>query len=651
MRYIDGADKIVLKSSELFDALSSLLLDPLLIVDEKELIQGVSLATLQNFGVGSIEELNSLSRDRISNLFVKEHGYFIPNKIQWMSALGEGVPLVLIKNPAGSLTPHRLSTQPVVLDGKTFYLILLRNIEEIHKAKKAQKYFETFKQQFLTNISHEFRTPMNSIIGFSALLEQTKIDPLQQEYISHIRNSGNAMLENVENLLELMQLESGAQKVNRQPFNTYETFESFSKQFTGIAEQKGVGLLFMIDPNLPEKLIADADKIKRVLRNLITNALKFTSKGGQVLVEIKVLALGAKPTVRYSVTDTGEGIPKEKLQTLLRPFASTRENQIRGKEGFGVGLTLSFKLLQMMKTELSVASEVGKGSRFSFTMKHPKIAAIPFKLMKGSEFAIWCANSKDIIHAKILRRYLRLFNLNVKEVSNLTGDELTGIDALFMISDSVTHPQIDSLHDLHEDLQIIPVVHKEFEDKTLEVISKIEDIILLPSLPTNIYKTLQIIWKKTPKALISPQDRVEEKGEINNISILVAEDNPINQKLITTILEQQGYAVTTADNGQIAVDLYEEGEYDIVLMDIDMPIMDGISATRIIKEINHKEKRAYTPIIALTARALAGDRERILSAGLDAHLSKPVDRDFLLTTLDQYIKMKDERNRSYIKSV
>ncbi len=651
MIYTNETDKLVKNSDELLNTLAMLFSDPMLVVDEKEIVQGCSDTLLSDFGLGTIDEFVKKSRERVSNLFIKEHGYFVPNKIEWMSHLGEGMPLVLIKNNRGIQTPYRLSSQPIKLEGKIFYIVLLRNVEEIARAKKAQKYFETFKQQFLTNISHEFRTPMNSIIGFSALLEQTRIDPLQEEYIGHIRSSGSAMLENIENLLELMQIESGTQRVDRQPFSTYATFEAFSKQFADIAKQKGVGLFFMIDPNLPEKLIADSDKIKKVLRNLITNALKFTAKGGQVLVEIKVLALGAKPTVRYSVTDTGEGIPKEKLQTLLRPFASTRENQIRGKDGFGIGLTLAFKLLKMMKTELSVASEVGKGSRFSFTMKHPRISAIPFKLMKGSNFAIWYSDNRDIVHSKILRRYLRLFNLNVKEVADLAGDELVGVDALFMISDAISHPQLDSLHDRYEELQIIPVINREFENKTLESITRIEDILFLPILPTPLYETLQVIWKKVPKALISPQDRVDEKDRSRVISILIAEDNPINQKLIVTILEQNGYSTTTANNGQIAVDLYEESEFDVILMDIDMPVMDGITATRVIKEIGQRDKRCYTPIIALTARALAGDRERILSAGLDAHLSKPVDREFLLNTLDQYIKMKDERNRNFTPSV
>ena len=229
---------------------------------------------------------------------------------------------------------------------------------------------------------------MNSIIGFSGLLEQTRVDLLQREYISHIQHSAGAMLENVENLLDLMQVESGTQEIRREPFKVYEEFEAFAHGFCKTAEEKKINLFFMIDPHLPDSMIADVDKIKKILRNLISNAIKFTAAGGQILVEIKVRELGRKTVVRYSVTDTGEGIPKEKLQTLLRPFAATRENQLRGKEGFGVGLTLAFKLLKLLGSELSVSTEVGKGSRFSFTLTHPRVAPAPFTLMQGSRIAL-----------------------------------------------------------------------------------------------------------------------------------------------------------------------------------------------------------------------------------------------------------------------
>lgn len=637
--------------SALFEAFAELLTEPFFIVDEAEQIVGCNAPALQALGADTLGVLRKKADGKLSPLFVKEKGYFVPDKAAWMGPLGERHPTVALKKASGQNHPYQLHVQPVILNGDKLYLIYLNDIEMMQRAKRAQHYFESFKQQFLTNISHEFRTPMNSIIGFTGLLEQTKVDPLQREYIGHIQHSAGAMLENVENLLDLMQVESGAQKVRREPFKVYEEFETFAQGFCPIAIEKGISLFFMIDPHLPESMIGDAEKIKKVLRNLISNALKFTSKGGQVLVEIKVRELGRKTVVRYSVTDTGEGIPKEKMQTLLRPFASTRENQIRGKEGFGVGLTLAFKLLKLLGSELSVSSEVGKGSRFGFTLKHPRVSPAPFKLMKGSRIALWCEDPRDIIQLKILKKYLKLFNIDATELEGLMDGGLRGMDALFMFSRHLSRPKIEALKERYETLQIVPVIRPEQENEFLEAVSLLEAIVTYPLLPTKLYDTLSVIWKRVPKGLLKPEEKTKKEEEQISRKILVAEDNPINQKLIITILKQQGYDVTTADNGQIAVDLYNDNQYDAVLMDIDMPVMDGISATRVIKEIDRRDKRPFTPVIALTARALAGDRERIIGAGLDAHLSKPVDRELLLVTLERYLKMKDERNKKMQLSV
>lgn len=637
--------------SDMLEAFAHALPEPMFIVDDQEDLLGCNEKALQSLGQPTFEALRESTGGRISSLFVKEEGCYVPENNQWMAPLGEGSPMVAVRLPDKRTHPFRLRAQPVVLEGDTLFILILSDMQMLQRAKKAQSYFESFKQQFLTNISHEFRTPMNSIIGFAGLLDQTKVDPLQREYIHHIQHSAGMMLENVENLLDLMQVESGGQEVMREPFRVYETFEPFAESFQRISEEKEIDLLFLIDPRLPDALIGDAEKIKKVLRNLISNALKFTAKGGQVLVEIKVLELGRKTTVRYSVTDTGEGIPKEKIQTLLRPFASTRENQLRGKEGFGVGLTLSFKLLKLLNSELSVASEVGKGSRFMFTMRHPRVSPAPFELMKGSRIGLWCEEGHDIVQLKMLKKYLANFGINAEEFSELSNGALREVDALFMVGHRLNRPLLESIKDNNENLMLIPVIHPEKENEFLEAITLIEAIVTLPILPMKLYKALQVIWKQMPKALLKPVSTTDETIEAAARKVLVAEDNTINQKLITTILGQQGYLVTTADNGQIAVDLYKENAYDVVLMDIDMPVMDGITATKVIKEIDEKDKRPFTPIIALTARALAGDRERILSAGLDAHLSKPVDREVLLNTLERYLRMKDERNRKMNRAV
>lgn len=631
---------------QLLEAVGALVSEPFFIVDTAETLKGCNASALQAAGVPSLERLQELGDARLTPLFVEHAECFVPSKAGWMGPLGERMPKVAFKGDSEASHLYRLHVQPVVLGAEIFYLVYLSDIEMIERAKRAEQYFETFKQQFLTNISHEFRTPMNAIIGFSGLLEQTHPDKMQSEYIVNIQKSATTMLENIENLLDLMQIESGTQKPRREAFAVFETFELFFQRFCPMAEEKGVAIFFMLDPQLPASMVADSELIKKVLRNLITNAIKFTTTGGQVLVDIKVVKAGSKPEIRYSVTDTGEGIAKQKLQTLLRPFAASRENRLRGKDGFGVGLTLAFKLLKLLGSELSVASEVGKGSRFSFFLRHPKVSSSPFTAQEHGPVALWCEQPGDIVQLRIMHKYLKRLGVEAEEISELKHESLQDKEALFMISPQASLPRIESLKQQFPDLGLVPVIPAEQEEAFLKAVPLIEDIIKMPILPSRLYHSLSILRKHAPNIAeqVTPQPEVDASSTTIR-RILVAEDNVINQKLITTILKQAGYDVTTADNGKIAADCYETQQFDVVLMDIDMPVMDGISATRVLREIDRRDRRPFTPVIALTARALAGDRERIIGAGLDAHLSKPVDREFLLLTLEQYLKMKDERNR------
>ena len=629
----------------LLEAFGEVLTEPFFILDEAERVVGCNPAALRAADTASFEALLAKAGGKLSPLFVKEKGLFTPDREAWMAPLGEGNPTVALRNKDGRKHPYRLRVQPVLLEGEKFFLAHLDDIDMVHRARRAQHYFETFKQQFLTNISHEFRTPMNSIIGFAGLLEQDETDAQKREYIAHIQHSAGTMLENVENLLELMQMENGRAEIRRDAFNVYGEFETFLQGFCKTAEEKRINLFFMLDPHLPALMIGDAEKIKKILGNLVSNAIKFTPEEGQILVEIKVRELGRRTSVRYSVTDTGEGIAKDKLQTLLRPFTATQENDLRGKEGFGIGLTLAFRLLKLLGSEPAVSSEVGRGSRFAFTLTHPRLEPAPFRLMQGSRIALWHEDPADVIQQKILKKYLSLFNIQAVEADILQDGTLRGIDALFMISRTLNRANTEALRARYPDLQIVPVIHAANEPAFREAETLFEAIVTLPILPTKVHDALSVIWKHVPKALLRPEKPAAETKKREARRILVVEDNLINQKLITTILEQHGYRFTTANNGEEGVAAYAAGSFDTVLMDIDMPVLDGISATQRIRELAEREKRPFTPVIALTARAMAGERERILGAGLDAHLAKPVDREVLLATIERYLKMKDERNR------
>lgn len=533
----------------------------------------------------------------------------------------------------------------VEAEEKSLFIAQFDDISVFEKAKQAQTYFEEFKQKFLTSMSHEFRTPMNGIIGFVDLLGRTETDRIQKEYIKLVSHSAQTMMHNVENLLELAQIESGQIHLNEHNIDYIEVMEAFSKEFSDSSREKEIQLLFYIDPLLPKVLNADIDKLKKVLRNLIENAIKYTEKKGQVYVEIRANDIGKKEKtlVEYSVTDTGVGIDQNRLSTIIRPFASAKENQSKGKDGLGVGLSVCFKLTEMMGSKLKLATEVGKGSRFSFSIEHKCGEESAFEFVKGSRMAIWAEDYYTVLYSKLLKEYLDHFGVEVIEIDGLANKELKNCDAVFIVTDHLSHSRIKSIKTTYRNLQIVPVINPFHEEKFETVIDEVDDILMKPLLPHKIYDTLNVIWKKVPPELLKRVSLKPKKPKksLLDLSILVAEDNPINLKLIETLLSQYKLKVSTVVNGKEAVDVYDkEKKFDLVFMDIDMPVMDGIAATRLIKEIDKRDGRGHTPIIALTAHGLSGDRERIIAAGLDEYLSKPLDRTKLEQVLKQYLNVE-----------
>ena len=537
-----------------------------------------------------------------------------------------------------------VKSEVIVFDDTPIVGIAFRDVSIIERARLAERYFEQFKKKFLTNISHEFRTPMNAIIGFTDLLKNSPLGSWQQEYVQMTSRSAHSMMRNIENLLEMMQVESGSVHANMALFNPLEVYESFSQQFCDLALSKEIGLMFLIDPHLPKSMIGDQDKILAIMRNLIQNGIKFTEEGGRVLVEILIVKEEANfIEVEYAVSDTWCGIEQEKMKTLLRPFASAWENQRRGRDGLGIGLSLSHKYVDMMDSHLMLASEDGKGSRFSFRVTHQINEEGTFDFVDGTRAVIYAPEHKLSAQGALLHKYLELFHVENKNIQDLVTPILNQSDVLFLDIPEISRTQIEALKSTYPNLAIVPLMKLDYGEKADTIIDEVASIVTLPILPSSLHKTLAVIWKTMPKEYISHSPEAQSIPRAENIKILVAEDNLINLKLLETILLQEHFRVVAVENGQKAVDAYLKEKFDLVLMDIDMPVMDGLMANRLIKEIDKRDGRGYVPVIALTAHALIGDRERIVSAGLDAHLAKPIDKHFLLQTMDRYLKIAQQK--------
>ena len=543
---------------------------------------------------------------------------------------------ILDKN--GKERLFHIRAEEASVEGKAFYIVQLEDITTIENAKHAENYYESFKQKFLGSLSHEFRTPMNGIIGFTQLLERTQLNPSQKEYLDFIAYSAQTMMSNVENLLELAQIESGQIGVHEHRTNPIEMLENFSYEFKDASDAKTIELFFYIDPRLPKFLMADGDKIKRVLKNLIKNAIKYSREKANVYVEIRVIDAGKKEEilVEYSVTDTGPGIEQNRLGTIIRPFASVKENQNQGQDGLGIGLSLCHKLTRMMQSSLKIATELNKGSRFSFSLHHKTDNISAYTCIKGTRMAIWAEDYFTIAYAKLLKEYLEHFEVEVIETEGLANKELKQCDAVFIVTDHLSSSRIKSIRSQYAKLQIIPVINPFNEDKFETVLDETDGILMKPLLPGTIYAILNELWKKVP-----PEVSKRTEPSPKKLRVLVAEDNPVNLKFIQTILSQYGLKVASALNGKEAVECFEkEKGFDLVFMDIDMPVMDGITATRRIKEIEKKSGQKVTPVVALTAHGLLGDRERIVKAGLDDYLAKPFERAKLEAVLRQYLDLE-----------
>ncbi len=512
------------------------------------------------------------------------------------------------------------------------YILELKDVTELEKARSQVKEVEKLKTKFLANIGHEFRTPMNGILGFIELLKETHLNEHQNEYLEMIDYSSKNLMNNIESLLDLAQLQSGRLTVEAEPFNLLVAMEKLIYTCFDKASNNGVQVMSFIDPKLPQELEGDANKILQVMRSIIQNAIKFTPHGGKVIIEVKLLKRlqNGACSVGFSVKDNGQGMSQEQISLMDEPFTAGSH----ADERLGVGLSLSSGLVRLMGSELRIKSELDNGTYVNFVLDFKASRGQNYKMMPNKKAKVLLLDKEKVDDANFLTTYLRSFAIDVTKSSELNDDIYTDIDELYVVGD-----QGDSswMLDLATYKKQAPVVFLLDEDEKLQtkMTHIIDEVIEKPLLASVIAKHLYMAnsYKYTN----------EEKNELtlkDKTEALVVEDNLINQRLIKILLEEYNIDVSTASNGLEAVKMYKEKKYDIIFMDIDMPYMNGIVATKEIKDMMLLKSQA--PIVALTAMAMEGDKEMLLEEGLDDYLSKPLTRDKLEYILDKYLKITYE---------
>jgi len=524
------------------------------------------------------------------------------------------------------------------------YEVLDKALARIEEAREAAEEANKAKSMFLANMSHEIRTPLNGIMGFTELLKNTELNEDQKEFVSIIEKSSQNLLEIINHILDIAKIESNKIELESVVFEPIEEFENAVEVYAAKAAEKGIDLALFVDPALEKPLKGDPTKIKEVLINLISNAIKFTDKGGEVVVEIRKKGQkGPNAIVHFEVRDTGIGIPKEKQEKIFEAFSQADISVTRKYGGTGLGLTISREFIKLMGGELKFESEEGRGSRFYFTLELEEIP-VAHESFKDKFHGIKIIFYEDPAHPKTQNRFLKeyfdFFGAQfavVRDIKELF-DQAPKYNFSLLDYDYVQEQQIKNLHIKKVPIALISKV--SYKKRIEEILGKIIKNIYEPANFTKLKQLLQFYVQNTP-AIKSKASILASSQNIRfKAKALVAEDNSINQKLIKKTLEDLGLEVDIADNGLEAIEMFKNNDYDIVFMDIQMPVKDGIEAMQEIHLYEREMHKIPTPIIALTAHALKGDRERFMQKGFDEYITKPINRSDIITILKAFLPDK-----------
>ena len=500
------------------------------------------------------------------------------------------------------------------IENKKTYLATFTDITEIEEARIKSQEAEREKANFLANMSHEIRTPMNSILGFSELLSKTQLDPKQSKYTKLIKSSTATLIQIINDILDFSKLESGQSEIEISNVNPFMEFEDTLMLLAEKAREKNLSYIIDIDSALPECIGIDSFHIKQILINLIGNAIKFTHEHGTIYIKIESIVTKDEKKVRFIVQDSGIGIPKDRQDKIFEPFSQADSSTTRKFGGTGLGLSISSSLSKLMGSRLQLESEEGKGSKFYFDISYIDCAANSTLKEHLNDFKVYVYNMNET-----LLKYLST-QLNSYKVDYIVIDDF---DKKLDIPNSVIISKDEKFSKKFKKARILLLTKA---DKCVEN-SRCQHIEIFDDFPSILYNELMRL------KLIDTD--VQKSKDYNNINlkILIAEDYEINRILVSELLGQfENIEYAFALNGQEAVDMAIKNKYDLILMDINMPIMNGMDATRIL--VN--EFNIQTPIVALTANALEGDKEKFLSAGMADYLTKPIDIKAFETILLKY---------------
>src|SRR5216683_4329703 len=528
---------------------------------------------------------------------------------------------------------------------------------EMEKARHAAENASRAKSEFLANMSHEIRTPMNAILGMTELALDTRLSDTQRDYLAVVKSSADALLSLINDILDFSKIEAGKLSLDLRVFAVHGLIADAMRAMSLRAHQKGLELAFEISPDVPEQLGGDPGRLRQILVNLVGNAIKFTNRG-EVVVTVGLEAARAggdgsdtKVGLKFAVQDTGIGIPPERLAKIFEAFEQADTSTTRHFGGTGLGLSICSRLVEMMEGRIWVESEPSVGSTFYFTAK---LAHAEGVIMPGSRPHPGALRGKRVLvvddnatNRRILREMLASWEMEVELVDSgaaalqqlqqatdsglsyplmIVDGQMPGMDGLMLIE------RIRSMEET-EAAKVMLLTSADRPDSLQRCHElNVAAYALKPVAKYDLQNMLLAMLEGTAIDDSRPAETSVPPAGGRALRILLAEDNEYNQKVAVGMLTLDGHAVTIAGNGREAVEIYRKHPFDLVLMDVQMPEMDGVLATELIRQWQ-RSSGVRVPIIAMTAHAMAGDRERYLACGMDDYIAKPISRDELAITI------------------
>ena len=691
-------NEVIRRTKELADSTGRLqaildtAVDGIITIDENGIIESFNPAAEKIFGYAMEEVLG----ENVSILVPEPHHSKHDEYLRNYKDTGQGRIIgigreVEAKRKDGSLFPMELGVNKIDIAGQHGFVGVTRDISERKQAEdKLQRYARQLelqtlelehakekadeankmKGEFLANMSHEIRTPMNGIIGMTELLLETGLTPKQKNYASTVINSADSLLEIINDILDFSKIESGKLELEPIPFDLMTVVEDAAELLTIRAHEKAIELIVRYVPGTPQHLVGDPGRIRQIINNLAGNAIKFTQKGYVMITVEEDTGIATthkrQKRIKISVTDTGIGIPEDAQKKIFDKFSQADTSTTRKFGGTGLGLAICQKLTSMMEGEIQVESTLGEGSTFWFSMQldaDEEADKTPDTIdnLKGLHVLI----VDDIpVNGELIAEYLRI--LEAEPVSCHSADKAlelletaTKENQPFQIAIlDYLMPEVDGEHlarKIHDSPDIIDPVMVMLSSAGSTAYSQrfmdagIDAYLSKPIKVNDFNALLSYTWKKActgeSNKIITSDDLSRSKSDrlkyrafsFDNPSVLLAEDNRVNQGLATELLEQSGCSVYTVINGKQAIEAVRDESFDLILMDCEMPEMDGFEASSILAEWKNDNTIGNIPIVALTGNAMKGDRDRCLDAGMQDYVTKPIRKNQLLRVMAKWL--------------